>query len=106
VISTVTVDGIPLSDTLSKAEALNNQLKSVFTHEDLDNIPTMSIKTDTGNPFPNMPDISLSLNGIQQALYNLQINKASGPDCIPPYVLKNCAEEISPMLKVIFYRII
>ena len=64
-ISTITVDGIPLSDTLSKAEALNNQFKSVFTHKDLDNIPTMSINTDTGNPFPNLPDISFSLNGIQ-----------------------------------------
>jgi len=102
VIPTITVDGIPLSDTLSKAEALNNQFKSVFTHEDLDKIPTMSI--NTGNPFPNMPDISFSLNGIQQALYNLQINKVSSPDCSPLYILKNCAGEISPVLKVVFTK--
>ena len=58
----------------------------------------MSTNTDTGNPFPNMPDISFSV----KELYNLQINKASGSDCISPYTLKNCAEEISPVLKVIF----
>jgi len=49
-----------------------------------------------------MPDISFSLNGIHRALYNLKVNKASGPARIPPYILKNCAKEISPVLKVIF----
>jgi len=62
----------------------------------------MATTTDTENPFPNMPDISFSLNGMQQALCNLQVNKASGPDHIPPYILKNCAEEISLVLKIIF----
>ena len=98
------IDGSPHTDTLSKAEALNKQFKSVFTHEDIENIPTMATSSDTGNSFPIMSDITFSLNGIQQALCNLQVNKASGPDRIPPYILKNCAEEISPVLKVIFTK--
>ena len=69
------VDRAPLSDSISKAEALNNQFKSFFTQEDTDNIPTMTTTADTGNSFPNMPEISFSLNGIQQALCNLQVNK-------------------------------
>ena len=36
--------------------------------------------------------------------HHLQVNKVSGPDRIPPYILKNCAEEISPVLKVIFTK--
>ena len=103
-ISTIMIDGSPHTDTLSKAEALNKQFKSVFTHEDIVNIPTMATSSDTGNSFPIMSDITFSLNGIQQALCNLQVNKASGPDRIPPYILKNCAEEISPVLKVIFTK--
>ena len=103
-ISTIMIDGSPHTDTLSKAEALNKQFKSVFTHEDINNIPTMATSSDTGNSFPIMSDITFSLNGKQQALCNLQVNKASGPDRIPPYILKNCAEEISPVLKVIFTK--
>ena len=76
VISTIMADGSPLSDTISKAEALNNQFRSVFTQEDTDNIPTMTTTADIGNSFPNVPEISFSLNGIQQTLCNLQVNKA------------------------------
>ena len=76
VISTIMADGSPLSDTIRKAEALNNQFRSVFTQEDTDNIPTMTTTADIGNSLPNVPEISFSLNGIQQALCNLQVNKA------------------------------
>ena len=59
------IDGSPYTDTLSKAEALSKQFKSVFTHEDLENIPTISSSSDSGNLFPIMSDISFSTNGIQ-----------------------------------------
>jgi len=32
----------------------------------------------------------------------LDTNKTSGPDNIHPYILKNCANEIAPILQVIF----
>ena len=70
------INGSIISDNKSKAEMLNNQFSSVFTQEDLSNIPKQ-----------------LSL---------LNTNKASGPDAIPPWFLKEYAAEIAPILTNIF----
>ena len=51
---------------------------------------------------PNMPDISISESGIYHLLTTLDEHKASGPDRISPYILKHCADEITPILHVIF----
>ena len=66
-----------------KANALNNHFKSVFTKENLLTMPTM----DSNIEVPNMPDISISQSGIHKLLITLDTNKASGPDCISPYIL-------------------
>ena len=58
--------------------------------------PTNSFMT------PGMSDISFSIDGIQHQLSKLDANKAKGPDNISPYILKHCAIEISPVLRVIF----
>jgi len=63
------------------------------------------VTNDTNNPentLPSMPKITIPVAGIQQQLSQLDSNKASGPDNILPYILKNCANEISPTLQVIF----
>ena len=44
--------------------------------------------------------MSLSTKGIKALLFNLDANKAAGPDKIPSYMLKHCTHEISPILKV------
>ena len=46
--------------------------------------------------------ISLSQSGIHQLFTTLDEHKASGPDRISPYILKHCADEITPILHVIF----
>ena len=51
---------------------------------------------------PSMPDISISLSGIHQLLITLNELKASKLDCISPYILKHCADEITPLLYVLF----
>ena len=61
--------------------------------------------SDANNPestVPIMPRISISTAGIQHHLSLLDTNKASGPDNITLYILKNCANEISSVLQVIF----
>ena len=54
------------------------------------------------SPHPSMPNITISTPGIQKLLANLKPHKATGPDCIPPTVLKELNHEISPILEIIF----
>ena len=53
---------------------------------------------DAETPVPNMPPIIFTQSGIQHLLSALDVNKASGPDRISPYILKYFAEELSPVL--------
>ena len=89
----LTVDDKVLHNPKKKAEILNNQFYSVFTKENLSNIPKC-----TGHPYPTMPPISISTVGIQELLKEVDIKKAPGPDNILVWVLKHCATEIAPIL--------
>ena len=75
---------------MGKANALNSQ----SLQKNLLTIPTMDSYTDV----PSMPNITISQSGIHQLLATLNEHKASGPDCISPYILKHCADEITPIL--------
>ena len=41
---------------------------------------------------------------IKKVITNLDSSKASGPDCIPVVVLKNCEHEISYVLAKLFNK--
>ena len=49
-----------------------------------------------------MQPIQFSEAGIQALLQNLDTNKSPGPDGIHPIILKHCASELAPILKVMF----
>jgi hypothetical protein len=89
--------GTLISDNIQKAELLNNQFKSVFTKEDMASMPDPSPCT-----LPPIGDIQISIQGIQKLLENQNPNKATGPDCIPPRILKELAPELAPILSFIF----
>ena len=74
---------------------MNSHFKSVFTEENLSTIPTMVSYADV----PSMPDTLISQS---QLLTTLDEHKASGPDRISSYILKHCADELTPILYVIF----
>ena len=80
-----------------KANVLNTYFQSVFTDEDLSNIPTLGTNT-----YPFISSITFSTQGIETILANLDPNKTSGPDNLHPYILKHCAHVIAPILKIIF----
>ena len=67
------------------------------------NLPTLATISDTPTHIPDniMPNLNISQHGIQNLLSMLDVQKASGPDLISPYILKHCANEIAPILQVI-----
>ena len=86
-----------ITDPLEKAEILNNQFKSVFTSEDTSCIP------DRGNsPYPPIPDIHITLNGVRNLLAECDTTKSPGPDNIHAAFLKQVASEIAPLLTHLF----
>jgi hypothetical protein len=85
------------TDSQENAEILNNYFQSVYTKEDINNIPDMD-----GNPTPDISQIEISVDGVRKLLEDLQPNKASGPDQIPAKILKECATELAPILTSIF----
>ena len=47
-------------------------------------------------------NISVTPKMVRKVVMNLDLSKASGPDCIPVVVLKNCGPELSYMLALVF----
>ena len=56
------------------------------------------------NHLPVLEDINITLNGIIKLLKDLNPNKSPGPDNLGPRVLKELAEDIAPILLMIFWR--
>lgn len=92
-------DGQLVCDSKGKAQVLNNQFQSVFTDEPPDSLPPLSPSAHN-----SMPDIHISPTGVLKLLKGLNPHKAMGPDNLHPRVLKELANEISPILSIIFQR--
>jgi hypothetical protein len=88
-----------ISDAKGKAEILNKQYTSVFTHENTTNLPDLG-----PSPYPTMSPITVTAPGVHKLLCGLNPNKASGPDSIPPRLLKELALPLAPMLTAIFNK--
>ena len=59
------------SDSRLKAEILNNQFKSVFTHENV------HLPQEPSTNIPPMPDIIITTEGVARLLHGLNPNKAT-----------------------------
>ena len=89
------------ADPVDKANILNHQYESVYTREDEGDIPCLD-----GQPYPSMPDITVTKEGVEKLLKKINPSKACGPDMIPARILRDMAEEISPILTTLFQRTI
>ena len=88
--------GVTYVHPKDKANSLNRQFSSVFS-------PISNQSPDLGpQKHPSMPDIVISIPGVQKLLKNLKPNKAAGPDNIPAKFLKETAEELAPALTTLY----
>ena len=102
--------GVLKSNNRDKANLLNNQFFSAFSPRNpLSLKQTCTQLLQKAHPssycrYPQMPDIVIHPNGILKLLSNLKPDKAAGPDCIKPLVLKELRNEIAEIVFVIFQK--
>ena len=91
------LDGSLASSDQEKAELLNSYFSSVFTHENLTNIPTLESKDDT----PQLDDMAISPSMVCSVITKLKSEKSTGPNSWPIEVTKQCSQQISIPLSII-----
>ena len=99
-VAPLKVNGTTTSTPKGKADILNQQFESVFTHETPigdDFLPQVS-------PHKTMEDIHFTTNGIEKLLKNLKVHKAAGPDAITPRILKELSPVVARILTIIYTR--
>jgi hypothetical protein len=86
-----------VSHSKEKAQILIKHFSSVFTRGSLDNMPETHINLKS-----TIPSIKIKTEGEEKLLRNINPYKASGPDNIPNWILKQCAKQLAPSLAIIF----
>jgi hypothetical protein len=95
-------DGSLATDDASKADVLNEFFSSVFTHEDVTNVPKFEEGSYSKGVF--LSEVRVTPSAVKRKLSELNPNKAQGPDGIPPRVLKEVSEELSVPLCCLFNK--
>ena len=96
-VAPLTSNGVNHSDSVKKANILNDQFTSVFTKEDLSTGPELN-STD----HPSVHPIVVSRKGVLKLLQDINPHKATGPDDIPGRLLKTLSDEVVDILCMIF----
>ena len=80
------MDNQLIGDAGLKSES--RQFAGFFTTENIENIPTLESKST-----PTIGNIVITMKGVEKQLAFLDPKKASGPDGIPPWFLKENASQ-------------
>ena len=90
-------------DNKGMVSILNDYFSSVFTKEDLENMPeARNIILDGKNC--SLEDIEINTNRIFKAITSLKANKAAGVDGIHSSFIKGCANGVGTPLELIFKK--
>ena len=98
-ISALKSNGTLFIDRKPISEILNTQFKSAFAKKTPSKVLQMP-----GTSFPSTDSLNITEFGVFKLLDKIDVNKASGPDCIPVRILQNFARELTPVLHYIFYQ--
>ncbi|KAF2349873.1 hypothetical protein FHG87_019370 [Trinorchestia longiramus] len=93
-------EGSTQTNNKSKAKIHNTYFTSVFTHEDLTEIPQPHVL----NTQEILSDGEFTVEEVEEQLSILNPYKSTGPDGLGPWILKETAEVISEPLTKIFNR--
>lgn len=100
----------PLTTTTGKfiyepeviADLLRQQYESVFSHPHHEKVIKNPNEFFSKVLTPNITDISFNMDDIVNAIKEVGISAAAGPDQFPAALLKNCAKELSEPLHILF----
>ena len=91
-------DGTMATTDLDKAQTLNQQFSSVFTDENIDNMPQME-EIHITNP---LTDITITTEMVKKKLDKLRTDKSPGPDEVHPLILKQLSHVLAEPLTIIY----
>ncbi len=95
-VAALKVNNLLVSGAKAKADALNDQFKSVFTEDS--KLPPPS---KGESPHPAAGNIQITEPGVNKLLTKLNPTKAAGPDGLNARVLKELADVVSPIFTII-----
>ena len=95
-------DGSIATSDQDKADTLNSFFASVFTKEDIVNMPVINEGSYSNGSF--LSDLRVTPEAVRSKLSNLKPDKAQGPDKIPPRVLKELSNELSEPIALLFNK--
>ena len=98
-IATLMQNGEVHRDAASKASALQDQFKSVFTSDE--GCPDKD-RTKSGQGYPSISSLQIEEAGVLKLLKNINPSKAGGPDNIAGRLLKELATEFAPFFTHLF----
>ena len=89
--------GTTFTDSKDKVNVLADYFSSVFTSNSTSLLPEVN---DTS--LPSISPLIVHVEGVTQLLTDIQPHKASGPNNLPTCFLKEVANEIAPVLTIVF----
>ena len=84
-----------------KANLLQKQFTSVFTHEPAGQIPILASRTNSRIAY-----LKITVDMVKKELLCLNTNKSTGPDDLHPRLLKELAEHIAEPIAILFNKVL